>query len=625
MSSRLFFVVVVVLLANQAYCEDEVQEGPWLKAPVRRGVATGKDKAAREEILALIERRQDAEFRKQFKVVIPDQPSELPRDYDLLLYGKHLDWSLQRFEINVRGDKAVIELATRDIRRGEIAKDQVDSMARQLIYACMAEIQERDPEVLNDAHGRSIGSHAPYLTFEIRSKDRDFEFHFRTKAEQFFGRDVSVRSGGVAGFVEAQLHRQLHRLAADQLPVIQPAEKLNHDLIDRLKQIPNGQVENEDNSYTFRNDIAAVDALLFGKLAVEWRIKDALPELRRLKLDDFAEQLRVATMENPEPELVKLLRSKNWGLFTWSLKFAAVPPNPKYFDSLLDSLPHVADEHRADLILEVLEGAKVTLKQLAVVQAFHDSAKANSRSRIAAARFLLGQTDKVEFYRELRNIAQTERAKPDYLDPEEAAIKSVLAYSLRSGKQCDESAALTRLLLDRNPDYKYDLIRYLGQLGNSEDLPRLKSFCQKDNTYLTYAITAIAHIDPPQGFKLALEQIDLHIKSEEDPRWRVQAYLDLLFWRRDPAAIKPLEVTLAKSRDHDSEDLNWISQLEQVLQYLKSQDVKERLAIALKFDRDYFDQAWRADIGRQLIADGADAKACEVFLKPRPRLNRALE
>ena len=106
MSCRLFFIAVVVLFAKQAVCEDGVQEGPWLKAPVRRGVATGKDKAAREELLKLVESRQDDDFRKSFKVFIRDEPSGLPRDYDLLLYGKFLDWSMLRVEIKVRNGKA---------------------------------------------------------------------------------------------------------------------------------------------------------------------------------------------------------------------------------------------------------------------------------------------------------------------------------------------------------------------------------------------------------------------------------------------------------------------------------------------------------------------------------------
>lgn len=74
MSSRLFLIAVVVLLATQGICEDEVQKGSWLKAPVRKGVATGKDKAAREELLKLVETRQDDVFRKSFKVLIEADP-----------------------------------------------------------------------------------------------------------------------------------------------------------------------------------------------------------------------------------------------------------------------------------------------------------------------------------------------------------------------------------------------------------------------------------------------------------------------------------------------------------------------------------------------------------------------
>jgi hypothetical protein len=485
----------------------------------------------------------------------------------------------------------------------------------------MAEEFLRDPNELTSSLGGSWASHSPEMTLEIISKERDAPFHLRTKAHQLLGRSVDIAHRGVQGYVETRSADQLRRLYSDHLPVVEPDDATVRDLIRQLRQISDDKIEKEGDAYVGRSDLPALEALLYGRLAVTWRAKEALPELRRLKLADSAEQLRVATLENPEPELAKLIRSKNWDLFTWSLKFTAVPPNPKYFDLLVNSLPHVADEYRADLILDVLEGAEITPKQSAVVQAFHDSAKEHSLSRIAAARFLLGRTDRDEFYLELRNISQTERVKPNYQDPEETAISAVLSYSLRSGRKRSESAALTRLLLDRNPGYPDSLIKYLGQLGTSEDLPRLKSFCRQDNPYLTLAISAIAHIDPPQGLKLALEQIDLHNKNEQDPSWRVQAYLDLLFWQRDPAAINPLEITLAKSRAHDDEDLNWIPQLEQLLQYLKSQDVKERLAIALKFDRNYIDQAWRADIGRQLITDGADPKACEVFLKPLPKPN----
>ena len=605
-----------------AISEETVQKGPWLQSPVRRGIATGKDKAAREELLKLVEGRQDDDFRQNFKVVIPDDPSGLPRDYDLLLYGKFLDWSMLRVEIKVRNGKAVMELATpKQMRRGEISKDQIDAIARQLVYAHLADHKPRDEREFSSVAFSSISTHTPEMQFEIISREESEPFHLHTPANQLTARSVNAHDGGIPGYIESRCETQLLTIADKKLPTVKPTDDVVHDLVCRLKAISDDKIEKEGFAYAGRDDLPAVEALLYSKLAVTWLAKDALPELRRLKVVDYVQQLEIATKDDPTPELKQCIRGKYWPTFRWAMQFTTIPPNSKYYDLLISSLPHVAED-RVEIILESLAQAEITPAQLSLVESFRAEATLGTRRRIVATRFLLDRTHNDALYAELGELAREPRTKTEFSSPAWKAMENVLFYSVNTGRKRQESAALARVLIGKVPDGDDFLLRQLGQLGDSNDLPRLKSFCREDNDYITaLAINAIAHINPSEGLTLALEQIDSHNKNEQDPRWRVQEYLELLFWRRDPAAIKPLEASLAKSLAHDSEDSNWIPQLEQVIYYMKSSDVKERLAIALKFDGAHIDQSWRADIGRQLIANGADAQACQVFLKPLPKPN----
>jgi hypothetical protein len=108
----------------------------WVERPKAIGKPTAQDEAARKALLEVLEEKQDPEFRRDYRIAVPDHGTGLPRDYNVLVYGKYLDTSARRLELKVRGDKVSAELATeREIRRGELTGDIVDGMLRQLVYA----------------------------------------------------------------------------------------------------------------------------------------------------------------------------------------------------------------------------------------------------------------------------------------------------------------------------------------------------------------------------------------------------------------------------------------------------------------------------------------------------------
>jgi hypothetical protein len=55
---------------------------PWKISPPRHGEVPEEDRLARERLIKLIEEKQTDDFRRRFRVVVPDKPTGLPDDYE---------------------------------------------------------------------------------------------------------------------------------------------------------------------------------------------------------------------------------------------------------------------------------------------------------------------------------------------------------------------------------------------------------------------------------------------------------------------------------------------------------------------------------------------------------------
>lgn len=118
----------------------------WVELPTSIGKLNLQDAAARDALLEFLEQKQDAEFRRDYRIVVPDHSTGLPRDYDVLIYGNFLDWFASRLEVRVRNGKAQGELLSEEeVRRGELPIDVVDKLVRQMAYGYLAQEVLRKP------------------------------------------------------------------------------------------------------------------------------------------------------------------------------------------------------------------------------------------------------------------------------------------------------------------------------------------------------------------------------------------------------------------------------------------------------------------------------------------------
>jgi hypothetical protein len=229
------------------------EPSPWLEKPVRLGGISDKDWIAREHLLNSLNEKQTDEFRRDWEVVIPELPTGLPDDYDILVYGQHVGMALLRLEVQVRGRHANAELVTvAGIRRGELPADECDDLARQIAYAFGAEQSQRRTEMREWPPSLRYGlfaTHARRQRLELVSRDRLMRLHLRTEAWQTLTDTVSANTAGVPGFAHAQVSQTLERMAREQLPLIEPGDELRRELVSRLQRIPEPTVASKPNAY----------------------------------------------------------------------------------------------------------------------------------------------------------------------------------------------------------------------------------------------------------------------------------------------------------------------------------------------------------------------------------------
>ncbi|NQT40422.1 MAG: hypothetical protein HQ581_23210 [Planctomycetes bacterium] len=647
-------------------------DGDWWKvAPPRDGPMTAEDRRAHKMMVELIEKEQTPEFRKWFRVVVPEEPTGLPENYDILLYGRYGDVYLMRLEIRIRGKEATGELVTTDgFYRGPLPAEQIDDPARQLSYGFQSRTELKVKRgmlggggALGDGFGRNFrGQHV-----ELISRDPARPFHLQTEAWQRCNDSISDSSDGVEEFAHTRFSEEVEELAREKLTLLEPTAKLHRELVDRLRRIevPKAVItESETEPPDFspdrlplehydRHDRPSIEARLYSRLAVYWHVEEALPELLRLKLSGAVTRLRIVTADDPTELLQTAILTKDEEkeegqeedkLSEWATEYAGQLPLPKGAEVLLYALPR-ADTGCSTEILYSLMQCQLDSEHLAAIDAFYSQAIA-LRSKVAAAECLLHRTHRDEYYLFLLQWAlKAERTddKPYYsiTNPYYAA-RVVLSYSIKHGRRRNESAKMVRTLLGRIPidapsigSNTSTLVAALGDLGGTNDLELLLKYYEQRrdpiesgwNSIASEAIIAIAKIDAELGLEKVHAEIRRYLE-EEGERLSfhdcVRPYLGLIFWQDDRSALKLLEPALAKCRRQQCGWGTWTGDAEALVPYLKAETVEQRLKHALPLPqllntfcqrpRD-MDQ-WTKDVGLRLIRQGADPKQCQPLLEP---------
>lgn len=656
--TRAIVLSVLALFALSGHlcrAQSDDTPSPWVVAPRREGPLTAKDRRARDAFLKLIDGSQDEEYRKEFEIVVPDRPTGLGDDYDVLLYGRYLNWYGTRIEIVVRGDKVTGEMVSKEgIFRGELTAREFDVLVRQLAYAYQSEERERtrpdDESIWIFSH--SFATHTPEQGIVVVSRSSSDPFHLRTDPKQLIASRISTSYRGVRGFAETGLARAFEKLARDQFRALDRDHQASEVLV-RLKKIDPVPVRAKygDELLTLddysRDDLAAVEAMLYSHLAVELRLKDALPELRRLKLTEPLELLTIATADDPTPLLEDAIINKQRH-FRWALEFAVNPPKPVQIQMLVRVMPQLKSAFYVEEILQRLEKLELTSEQQsAIIGLFADSK--DLHTRVVTADFLLKKYGDDRYYDFLHKLAADSRPQEEYElgDPVRHALSSVLAYSVESGRRRGDSAALARTWLAQIPaTWQADgpplrsLLECLGRLGTREDLPLLEKFCEhEDSSLIVEAVEAVAGIDIHAGLRHVRTRIERFVADQGGStsfRWDVWPYFGFILMRSDTAAIAPLEKALAKlesgnaSRPTPITDPNklnlgmyqgappgsdWMGETRLLLAYLRADTIENRVAAALAFARDRkIEPTVLREVARQLSANGADPEKCRPLL-----------
>jgi hypothetical protein len=651
----------------------------WIVMPSREGRVTAKDRRAHEALKGLVEKNQSPLFRERYSVVLSDKPTGLPDDYDVLMYGKWTDVLRMRMEIRVRGERAMAEMVTADgFYRGSLSAEPIDHLARQLACAFQAK-HKRKPAAGTSGWGGMITEgftsihYVRFQRIELISRDPSRPFHLRTEPWQLTAWRVAINSNGVHGLAHTQFGEQVESLVREAITLLEPTDALEQEVLARLRRIeePRRPAADNDNGdrtsstletpernvpqeqlpldHYDRDDLVSVETRLYARLAVYWRLEDALPELRRLGLEGAAIRLAIVTADDPADLLKAELLAKDDereeeddDLFEWSLDFTTRLPEAKKAAILVDVVPRLPCGDRQSEIRRVLPDAQLCAEQLAVVKEFYRNTP-DACSQVAAAHCLLNNTNSDEYYRFLSQLAlkqpdSAESTQPVFSQAECDALHALVDYSATRKKKRNETADIVRSLFGRMPN---SLVEALGKLGRTEDADLLLTYCEHQDAMLVKtAIMALANVKPDLAVEKARGQIRKYVDGEGGFYLLVHPYLELIFWRNDRSAVDLLERALANYRKERQEAISksgrglsstmvsglivpWEADLLTLIKYLKSETVEEQVKHALQYPREHSSwnpnhDRWFQDVGTRLIRAGADPKQCEPLLNQAP-------
>lgn len=607
------FLLTVIGHGNRASAQlgdraDDDEAKVWITAPDANAKPSEGDIAARKTLLDLIDRKQSPAFREHYRVIVPEA-SGLPSDYTILLYCKYVNWpdSARRVEVNVRAGKAMAQSVTDEgVFAGELPFAEVDELARQLALSFQSTLKTRNKDS-SFIHHLGHGAHIPDVTIEIKSGNPRRPMHLKTDAwEPVYGRAIDEFSRDVRGFMHSRFHNALLTMAVDNLRPLAGDEQ-NRLIIAGLKKLPVDEAK-EPWDYS-REDLAAVEALLYSHLAVESALASALPELKRLRLDSQAKKLSLVTSSDPAADLATVIVKAERDLYDWALDH--VQGKPQYAPMLVDSLAKVPPDRRNHL-LEALNGQPLTVSQRTAIESLF-TAEEDPFVKVSFGEFLLKLTGEDRYFDFLLKYAQ----QHEDASFRGRATTAVLNLARPKGKQRGDAYALLQSRLKTaEPEALPYLVPALGRLGTRADLPQLEAWADDESGFLSsQAIDALAEIDPRRAVAKVRAKLAAYLAKPTDTTvysWTVSTHYDLLFWQNERGAVADLKRARRLLPEGDLEYFD----PQPLIDYLEAPDPASRLKAAQAYvKRHRVEPAWLADVGRELLAAGADPEQCKMLME----------
>jgi len=581
------------------------------------------DQAARKELLELIEKKQDAEFRKRYRLIVPEQPSGLNGDYELLIYGKYGDRSASRITVRVTSDQATGELATNDcVLRGELPREDVDRLVRIvfLAYATRREHRDVDAESFST---HFFTSHLAYRTFEVVGQNEDFPFHFKTQPEQWNSSSISHdNDSALKEFIHTRTFEKLWTLCDTRLKPLRRQDEKEY-VSAQLRKVSPEKVPGKYDAPRVkvddyrRDDRAAVDCILFSQLAIKDRVAEAIPEFKRLQLDEELKQLEVVVADDPLSKLQEMLeadRDKNWVRSHWAKCYILNSDDPKLRALLWPDVFRLF-ELEYDRLANDLLSIKLTREELEVFEKHYDEST-KLADKVFVGRVLLSQTKADRYFDYLLSCSKRVPSKQ-----QEQAPTAIMEFSMDTGLRKAEAREVLLSLWERSPssDRWAYLLPELAVLGIRDDIPKLQPYLDDpQENVVDGAIGPLASLDPDQGLKAAHGQIEKFIQEGGNPRlyyWHVSASFELFFWQRDRSCIPLIQKAIARldpvDRDHNRNNVHAT-----LFEYLEAETLDARLKAALALEPHFYNRYWKQDVARQLIKEGAEPKQLEPLSNP---------
>lgn len=615
-------LLLIVVFGSLATAEEP---DPWRIAPPVVRQVSAIDQEARADLIGLILKHRDDDFREHWAVDIPPRASGVPQDYTVLVYGDEGGYprSAQRIEVRVKDGRAKIELCDADgIFRLERPAQEIDRLVRQLAYAFHA--TDRVVKAGSKFGFRSV-SHARRPTIEVYSNDKHAPCHLVTPAWQAIASEVSRSTNGLRGFMHTRLSDTLNTLTRQEGELI-AADDENREVLMRLGVVP---PVNSDEADYLRGDLPATEASIYGELAIKRRLASARGDLKRLGRDDLAMQLEVSTEFDPGPRIqaAVLQYQTDHHFGHWALEFAKDEQHPERLQSLLELLPFDLNHYHVESILDCAATRQLFSGQIELIKSFYRQT-CDQDAKISAANALLRLTHEEEYFVYLDELVRVlpRGPKDDYRHPRRVAAQHLLGYASETGKYREQGYALLKLLIGElenidKPDWGElrTCVRALGALGSPADLPFLTRIAKGETAYGD-AIRAMTTIDRQAGLTALHSRIEKLNRGDVDTaRYGNEVFtnFNLIAMQRDTAAVPLLQEAWQKLlQSNPKRDWVW-DQYDPapVVAFLQAKTISERVDAAFRFfpNRNLPD-AWVESYVNQLIADGGDPDRCKQLL-----------
>jgi hypothetical protein len=341
------------------------------------------DRRARAQARAVLEGARTPEHRRDYRLVVPNEPSRLPARYVIAHHSNFIAFVESSRVISVErdADGARVELLDPEgVARAPLPAGEVDAFVRLAYYLSHARSVQARPIF---SGGGAYASHVASRRIHIEGEGLSLT---TTYAQPIVD---EVEYGDLEHFVLTQLTERLeamvdaHVTAAHRVPL---DDVMLADIERRLRAIPRGDTP---LSQYDRDDRDAVVARLLAQQLVNARVEPAVPLLRRKGLDEqaFLLALRTTPVEDLPLALPGLLCSNEWDLHHPALQLAE-EHREQSRAALLYALGCRLSDDKVERLLDALARApKLEEQSLRPVRRLISNAR-SPKLRIAAAKTL---------------------------------------------------------------------------------------------------------------------------------------------------------------------------------------------------------------------------------------------